>query len=339
MKEDENKSPPPSSINTPPHWISPPEARGAKSRRVLVAIIKWALFVVVLWYVGVALGKQFAKVDWETVHFEILPLLAAFACLLLVPPVQLISYRTLLGAYAHAPSLRVMAAVAWIPPLGKYVPGKVASLIGAVYILRRFQIPAAIALSVVLAMDGLAVITGLIAGAPLLRSVLPNGWVPAVGIIAVGVVCLHPAVFARLLNFVLRKLKRAPLDHVPDVKHYIVPVMCAFGQWVLAGLAMWLIADSLAIASVRDIPWFMSIAGLGYTIGYLVLFAPGGLGPRELVFQQAMSPLVVPTAMAAVAVVAMRIIQTFTELTAAMVGLVILRRLEAPDRPGPEGPA
>lgn len=294
------------------------------------ALIKWALFLIVLGFVIHALSVQFRQIDWRVVHFQPLPLLLAAGCLLLVPPVQLISYRTLLGAYAHAPSWKVMAAVAWVPPLGKYVPGKVASLVGAVYILRRFNIPAPIALSVVLAMDGLAVMSGLITGAPLLWWINPDALLPASLLIVMGVICLHPSIFARLLNFVLIRLKRAPLDHVPDLKHYLIPVICAFSQWILAGMALWLIARSVAVVNVRDIPRFISIAALGYTISYLALFAPGGLGLREWTFLQAMKGLVVPAPMSAVAVVVMRIVQTITELIAAGVGWLILRQMDKP---------
>jgi glycosyltransferase 2 family protein len=318
------------SQSSPPHPGPGPVGEGERWRAwsTIKTIIKWLLFIIVLWFVAVSLGKQFKQVDWTTVHFKPLPILLAAGCLLLVPPVQLISYRTLLGAYAHAPPLRVMAAVAWIPPLGKYVPGKVASLVGAVYILRKFQIPTAIALSVVLVMDGLAVVSGLITGSPLLRTVMPAGWIPAAIVTVIGIVCLHPAVFGRLLNFVLVKTKRQPLDHMPDLKHYLIPVICAFSQWVLAGLALWLIARSVAFVSAGEIPRFVSIAGLGYTISYLALFAPGGLGPREYIFQKTMQPIVIPAAMSAVAVVVMRIVQTLTELTAAMVGLIVLRHIE-----------
>ena len=103
--------------------------------RAWVKAVRWVVFVVVLGFVAYALSKQIVQIDWQNVRFRALPIAAAAVCLLLVPPVQLVSYRTLLGAYAHQPPMRVMAAVAWIPPLGKYVPGKVASLAGAVYLL------------------------------------------------------------------------------------------------------------------------------------------------------------------------------------------------------------
>jgi uncharacterized membrane protein YbhN (UPF0104 family) len=299
---------------------------------LLGPIIKWVLFVVVLAFVIHSLVGQFKQIDWSAVRFSPLPIVGAFACLVLVPPVQLISYRTLLGAYAQAPPLRVMAVVAWVPPLGKYVPGKVASLVGAVVILRRFNIPAGIAVSVVLLMDGLAVMSGLVTGSPLLQTVLPRGWIPAGALIVTGAVCLHPAIFGRLLNFMLVKLKRKPLDHMPDLRHYLLPVICAFAQWVLAGLALWLITRSVAVVHVSAIPRFISIAALGYTISYLALFAPGGLGPREFIFQTLMQNFVIPTPMSAVAVVVMRIVQTITEMLAAMVGMMVLRRLDQSQR-------
>jgi uncharacterized membrane protein YbhN (UPF0104 family) len=115
---------------------------------------------------------------------------------------------------------------------------------------------------------------------------------------------------------------------LPDLKHYIVPVICAIMQWVIAGVALWMVARSVADVSAARLPRFICIASLGYTIGYLVLFAPAGLGPRDLIFQKAMQPLVLPAAMSAIAVILIRIIQTCTELTAALVGWVILRQLD-----------
>jgi hypothetical protein len=299
------------------------------------SVLRWLVFIVVLAFVGYALSKQIAQVNWREVHFRPLPIALAALCLLLVPPVQLVSYRTLLGAYAHVPPLRVMAAVAWVPPLGKYVPGKVASLAGAIYLLRRFNIPAAIALGVVLVMDGLAVVSGLITGSPLLlwgpvKRVVPNAWIACAIVVTLGIICLHPAVFARLLNFALRKMKRPLLSRMPDLRHYLIPVLCAFAQWVLAGAALWFIANAVTSVAASRLPLFVAVAGLGYTISYLMLFAPGGLGPREAIFYAALVPMIGSerAGLTAVIVVTMRLVQTLTELLAAVVGLTVLRRVE-----------
>ena len=324
-------------VRNPPHPNPLPEGEGSMQQprpsARLKSLLRWLLFIVVLAFVGYALSKQIAQVNWRDVRFRPLPIALAAMCLLLVPLVQLLSYRTLLGAYAAAPPpMRLMAAVAWVPPLGKYVPGKVASLAGAIYLLRRFGIPAAIALGVVLVMDGLAVVSGLGVGSPLLlwepvRRVVPSAWIACAIVVTAGVICVHPAVFGRLLNFALRKLKRPPLARMPDLRHYLVPVLCAFAQWALAGAALWFIANAVTSVPAARLPLFISIAGLGYTISYLMLFAPGGLGPREAIFHAALSTVIAP-GFSAVSVVMMRLVQTLTELLAALVGVWMLKGTE-----------
>src|SRR5687767_14922689 len=176
----------------------------------------------------------------------------------------------LLDGYDVKLSWREAAVVGWIPQIGKYIPGQVASLAGAVALLRGFKTPGPIALAVVLVMDGLAVLTGLITGSPLLlwepvRKVLPNGWLWCGVIVIAGIVCLRPRVYGRLLNFALIKLRRSPLTRLPPLHNYIGPVLLGFAQWILAGIALWLIARSITHVDVRQLPLFIAIAGLAYT--------------------------------------------------------------------------
>jgi len=295
----------------------------------LLHAIKWVLFLLVLALAVRLLAQQFALIDWKTVHFRPLPVVGAVLLLLAVPPVQMLSYRTLLSAYASPPAWRFMPAIAWVPPMGKYLPG--ASVVGAMYMLRRLGVSAALAVGVVLAMDGIAVVVGLMVGSPLLlwpavRQRLPAGPALCAAMVIGGMICLHPRVYARLINFALTKLGREPLPRVPPLKCYIVPVCCALGQWVLAGLAMWLLARALVFVPIGRLPLFISVGALGYSIGYLAIFAAAGLGVRDVVFMAGLQPVLSPAALAAPVVVAQRIVQTCTELTAFLVGLWFYRR-------------
>jgi glycosyltransferase 2 family protein len=309
---------------------NPPQTNAPPTRSLLVNFIKWTLLLSVLAIVVRMLARQLALIDFHTLHVRPLPLIGAIIALLLVPVNQLISYRVLLSAYSYDPPFMNLLAMAWIPPMGKYLPG--ASWVGAIYIWRKFGVPATVGLGVIVTMDGLAALTGLMIGSPLLQTVMPGGWVLACGFILGGIVCLHPRVFGRLLNFVLAIARRPPLQRLPDLKHYVIPVLCAIMQWVIAGIALWMVARSVADVSLLRLPRFICIASLGYTIGYLVLFAPAGLGPRDLIFQKAMQSVVVPAAMSAVAVILIRIIQTCTELSAGLVGWLILQHLERKKR-------
>ncbi|HRK32885.1 MAG TPA: hypothetical protein PLD59_17615 [Tepidisphaeraceae bacterium] len=319
------------SLSLWPDNVTPQPTRAAARNWVIA--LKLALLLVVLGFVGWALYRNFQQIDFSAVRFSVAPAALAVVFLVVVSTVQMVSYRSLLSAYTQAPAWRVMAAVAWVPPLGKYVPGKVAALLGAIYMLRRFNIPAAVAISVVLVLDGLAVIAGLITGSPLLlwepvQRVLPGGWVYCGIIVAAGIVCLHPAVFGRAINFALKKLKKPPLPRMPDVARYIVPVMCAFAQWIAAGLALWFMTRSVAEMPASQIPLFISIAALAMTISYLALFAPAGLGVREAIYLGTLASLIGPKA--AIVVAAMRVAQTLVELGLAGVGMVLLRGASKP---------
>jgi hypothetical protein len=307
---------------------SSPEKSGGSSP--LLTAVKWILFLVVLVFVVRALAKQFSQIDFRTVHFLPLVIVGSILCMLMVPIVQLISYRILLGAYLHQPSWRALAAAVWVPILGKYVPGKVASVAGVIYILKRFQIPIAIAFSVVLVLDGMMAVSGLMLGAPLLLSgpvkhLLPQGWLAAIFVVSCGIICLHPRVFGWVTNFVLRKMKREPLDHMPDLTHYIIPVICVFSQWILAGLSLWFVARSVSAVTVAQIPTFVSIAGLAWTISYLALFAPGGIGVREAIFLTTLHQIVGLGSEAAIVVVGIRLVQLFVEIICVIAGAIVLK--------------
>ena len=300
-----------------------------KAKNRLIGVVKAVLLIAVFVLVGYALWQQWKKIDWQTVTIRPLPIALAVLALVGVSTVQMISYRTLLAAYATAPAWRQMLAVAWVPPLGKYVPGKVAALMAAMSMLRRFGIPAAVAVSVVLVLDGLAVVAGLITGAPLLlwepiRKIAPWAWAVCVPVTVAGVVCLWPSIFARLINFLLQRLKKQPLPKMPPLADYIIPVMCAFAQWLLAGLALlWIVASVTGQTRWHDLPLLISFAALSQTLGYLALFAPGGIGPREAILLAGLIPLVGP--LAAVVVPIRAVMQIGVDVALALVGLRLLR--------------
>ncbi|MFT3785310.1 MAG: hypothetical protein QM770_03980 [Tepidisphaeraceae bacterium] len=226
-----------------------------------------------------------------------------------------------------------MAAIAWLPPLGKYVPGKVVALLGAMAMLRRVGVQAAVAASVVLMLDALAVLTGLIVATPtLLHPAIVARYGPlvytAVACVLVGSVVLHPHVFVRLLNTLLKKMKRSTIPHVPSVIEYLPTIALAFAQWLFAGLALWCMCRAfvpgLAIATLG--PLIAAAAG-AMTISYLVLISPGGVGVREGIYLFILPLLLGTGSGPAVALIvpAMRLWQTIIEVVLASLGAAILK--------------
>ncbi|GIW75221.1 MAG: membrane protein [Phycisphaerae bacterium] len=305
----------------------------SKTGTILKTILKSVLFLLVLTGVGYAIYQQWQKIDFSQVTIRLVPMVLALGMLIGVSTVQMISYRMLLRAYARPPGWLAMLAVAWVPPLGKYIPGKVAALMAAMALLKRFSIPTAVAVSVVLVLDGLAVLAGLISGLPVLywepvRQIVPWAWVACIPVIATGVVCLWPSVFGRLINLLLTRLGKSPLPRLPTASEYLVPVLCAFSQWGLAGLSlMWMVESITDQDQWHRFPLFISFAALSQTIGYLALFAPGGIGVREAILLAGLTPLVGPLVGLIVPLRALS--QIVVDVMLACIGLGILARLKS----------
>ncbi|HEV2295392.1 MAG TPA: lysylphosphatidylglycerol synthase domain-containing protein [Tepidisphaeraceae bacterium] len=317
----------PISIPTSPAEDAAPAA-AASPRKRWIGLLKLALTLIVVYYVARALIVQFQAVPWDQLHLT--PGYAALSvlCTFIVHGGQLLVVVTLLRAYGHRLPWRAQLAAAWVPPLGKYVPGKVASIAGAVYIQRQYGIPGTVAVSVALMLDGLALIAGLIVSTPLLlsepvRREMPHAWAWCIALAACGLLALHPRVFSALVNLGLRMIGRPRLTTIPSAKVYAIPVALSFSQWLFSGLALWFMIRSIIDVSIAQIPLFIAVAALAMSVSYLALFAPGGLGVREWIFFVALGPTIGPVA--AVVAVAMRVAQTLIELTLAAFGFAALR--------------
>ncbi|MDB5326870.1 MAG: hypothetical protein JWM57_2439 [Phycisphaerales bacterium] len=304
-------------------------------KRGWLAYLKLALLVLVLALVTRVLIKQWRQIadTGLDVHVQLLPLVGTALMLMAVAVIQAISYRTLLGAYATAPAWRAMPTIAWVPPMGKYIPG--GAVVAAVAMLRRLSIPVGVAVAVVLVQDGLAQLAGLIVSAPLLwwqpvaERVPWAKWLAFPAIIA-AVVCLWPSVFAAIINALLKFLKRSPLPRTPAMAKYLVPMLCAFFQWVLHGAALGFIVQSVTGHSPwGHFPLLMSFAALSQTLGYLAFFAPGGLGVREAVLLACLTPLSGVGPLAAVIVPIRAVSQVLIDLLMGTIGLSLARATRA----------
>ncbi len=320
-------------MNQPvPRWRSP------LSPRRTAALLAFSAFVVA------AIIRQLGAIQWEAIQWHPGWIAGAIACLFGVGVCQAASMGLLLRAYGHRLRWREIPAMTWLPAIGKYIPGKVAAVIGVVWLAGRFGVPRRTALLCAVLMDGLAVITGLIVAAPLLAwNPILHGHGPwtlplAAAVVIAGATALHPRLFGLIADWMLIRLRREPIGARPSTAAMIGPIAAAIAQWLLAGLALWMMTRSIAMIDPRRLGLTISLAAAAATIGYLALFAPGGLGVREGVLLVILSGWIGPPA--AIVAVAMRLTQTIVEATLATIGLLALRasRQSPPaDRLGGDG--
>ena len=314
-----------------------------RRRKLLRRTLKWAVAAVVLAFVGHALYGQIKDATAQEVAFRWPFALASGVALVGLYACLMFSERSLLHSFAGVRiPLGTMAAVAWVPLAGKYVPGKVASVAGAIVLLRRVGISAAVGLSVLVVFDAVPLLTGAVLSGLLafnddlrvkVNEAAPAAWTVLACVVLGGIVCAQPPVFRFLINFGLRILRRPPLPRVPRVRDYAGPILWSLGQWASISLALYLMCVAFAPAGqappLRRFPDVVGIITLTMCVSYFSAFlTPGGLGVREALLLPLLSTLLPPPA-AAATTVAMRLAHMLVEFSLCGVGLLLLRRADA----------
>lgn len=134
-------------------------------------------------------------------------------------------------------------------------------------------------------------------------------------LVPAGLVAMHPRVYFPLLNWGLVRLGRAPLPPSLGYRQLLRYALAYVGVHLCNGLALAFSAVALG-APLTVIPAMVGAALFAWTVGYLWVLAPGGLGVREVLVTAALTPLV-GGEIAAVAALLWRAANVLTELAGA----------------------
>ncbi len=213
----------------------------------------------------------------------------------------------------------------FVSQLGKYIPGKATVLLLRIVLLRHTGLsPTLVAVTATY-----ETLTSMAAGATIAAVLLPwaglgGEWESGKAAALVGLAGL-PIVLGILNRLVVRV---AAKHRGPDAKPLPSPPVWLLGQgllqalagWACLGMSLWLTIQALAEEprswELDDFLRDTSAVAISYVIGFVVLFAPGGLGARELLLQQVLEQQV-PAAQAAIVAVVLRIVWTAFEMVVA----------------------
>jgi uncharacterized membrane protein YbhN (UPF0104 family) len=295
-------------------------------RRWVQAVLTAMLVGFASWY----LWRQWRQASAVPLRVSIDPIRLAAATLIVLATYLLLVevWRRVLAQYGRAVPLRDAARVWFISNLGKYVPGKVWQVTTMTVMLARLDVPVATAAgaSAVITIANVAAGFALLVavGMPSLRAVA-GAHEAAVRVAAlVLLVALLAAPFLmRVLSAVASRVLRRPFRlTIPLRAAWLSVAGCALA-WLLYGIAFQLFVRSLL--GVAGASWLAYVAAytLSYLVGYLALFAPGGIGARELTLSYLLVALNLTTpAEATVVTVASRVWLTLLEIAPALLFLL-----------------
>jgi len=116
----------------------------------------------------------------------------------------------------------------------------------------------------------------------------------------------------------------APWSHSPCSAVFAGTILTVL-SWGTYGAALWMLARGVLPNAPLPLTTAIGAFTLGYILGLLALFAPGGVGVRELVLVGLLAPFLGSGGAVAVSV-ASRVLLTLTEAAAALLTLPLRHR-------------
>ncbi|MCA1954366.1 MAG: hypothetical protein LDL12_04365 [Anaerolinea sp.] len=282
------------------------------------------LFLYQLW-VGLK-GLQGISFGWKSV----LQLAAATALMLMVVGLQMLNWRFILVAFGFKIRLGQIFEGYVLSFLPRYIPGSVWGYLSrSEWLHQQHQVPYLV-----------SNVSSLIeVGASFLTCVMVTGLItgPRFPVAVLGVLGLSVASW-----LVVRRAARLFLLRNPKWQRIGASLLgLSWGAWVgwlLNCLVQWFLLGWVTLLCVAAVggsfstQWALaaSVFGLAWFIGLVILFVPAGLGVREFAFKNFLQLfLVVPNPIAALAVVLIRLLYSFAELTWLLGALLVKRLIRA----------
>jgi uncharacterized membrane protein YbhN (UPF0104 family) len=256
--------------------------------------------------------------DWAIIAVSCVLVLAAYAVLVSV-------WQAVLGAWNARLPFWDAAHIWTVSNLGRYVPGKVWQLGAMVLMVQRRGISKVAGASSALAIMLVSVITGFVVVAVTGASVLqiPRIALAAIWIGSATILLALPVSLSMVGRLLTRLTGRSLL--LPRLAPSIVvrAVVGTAVAWCLYGAAFQLLTKALLGSAPGGTELYISIFTGSYLIGFLALFAPGGLVVREGIMQVALANAGFPAGDAIVLVVASRLWLTVLEILPAVLFLLV----------------
>jgi glycosyltransferase 2 family protein len=170
---------------------------------------------------------------------------------------------------------------------GRYLPGKAWAYVGMVYLgekegLSRKHMAASVVYEIVLSVSASFVFPLMILGFQ--PGLLPQGlgYLPFV-LVGLALLCLHPAIFYRLLALFLKIFKMGELSQEELLKPFdIFKIFFYFlAAMAVNGAAFYFFAGSFFDVAIHEFLNYSAFFSLANALGVVVILVPGGLGVRE----------------------------------------------------------
>jgi uncharacterized membrane protein YbhN (UPF0104 family) len=295
--------------------------------------VRWAFVAATLAGGGYEIVRRWHDITQALGQLSPLAIAGALVCVLAAQIGTLRTWQLLLAGLGSPLPTTAAARVLFIGQLGKYLPGSVWPVLaqmelGTVHKVPRHRSASASVLTMLASL-----LTGLLAAAVTLPVTgHADSYLWAYAAVPVLLVCLHPRVLRWGMNRLLRLARQPALERPLSGPVLVQALGWSLAAWVCNGLQIYLLVP---VHSGTALLLSVGAYAFAWCVGFLIVFAPGGLGVRELLLAATLAPLVGLGTATAVALVS-RVLTTVSDLLSAAVGASFHRKSRLPETVTPE---
>jgi uncharacterized membrane protein YbhN (UPF0104 family) len=261
-----------------------------KTKKFLFKSAQVLIIVLIFYFLIKSLVSNWSQVkdfNWE---FDYYFLTIAFVLQILTLLWLIQIFKWILTKSGSSISYLRLFKVWFISGLGKYLPGKVWQVLGMIFMLEKEGVSKKHAFSSVVLGQTLSVISGLFVSVLLLGADLYSkffsrkpGFMVAevIATLILLVLLCYPKVLEKIVNLGLGILKKEKISLDITVKDVIIYFLSYTLSWLFYGLAFLIFIKAIAQASFNIYPTLTGSFAFSLNMGFLALFAPGGIGVRE----------------------------------------------------------
>lgn len=296
------------------------QSQDRRSWRSIRKVLQWAFVGAIFLFLGRIVWGNWNQVQGAEFTFQMPLLIVSTLIFVFSYFIQIWAWYLITLKLGIAISFKETLTSWFTSQLGKYLPGKIWLFLTRLYLYdSRGKSKKAIAVALYFETVTMVMAAGLIFLVSLLSLKEVHASylrIPSSGVIFLSILAflsLHPKVLQKILNRVLKGLKKEPISlsiSYPDI--LLVLGVCLF-SWVTGGIGFYLFVDAVFPVSSNYLLFLTGALAISSTLGLLALFAPSGLGVREGVLVYLLS-LIMPSTVAVILSILTRLWMSFIEI-------------------------
>ncbi|HBC46492.1 MAG TPA: hypothetical protein DCZ43_05555 [candidate division Zixibacteria bacterium] len=269
----------------------PASNQSPKSRsKPLITIIKIVLVGAIFFYIFRYLISNWDQLKDLNIKLNYGYVILSFIAMKLAWLTTAWSWGKTLEAFGHRLKYRDIYTIYFRSMPAKYLPGKVWQLAGSTYVAAQKGVHEGANIGSFLIGQAYSVISGvaLIIGALAFGIIQISGegfaffrWSAVPILIALIILIIRPVLMERMMNLVLPIFKRQKVNIYIKITTSLWLFLAFLIPWFLFGLSFWFLARALTPISFNLYIPLTVILTAGTVIGFLAIFAPGGIGVKE----------------------------------------------------------